>query len=107
MDERIPILRWALRTAGFVLIAVLLELAGSAWANSPTPAWAGRLLPLSWPPAARVVWWLAVAVATGVVHIGAVRAGAKARPVIGVVTVGMFLGFAVGIALGAEWAIWH
>ncbi len=102
-----PISRWALAAAGFVLMAVVLELVASAWANSPAPVWAGRLMPLSWPTAARVVWWLAVAVATGVFHVGVARAGAKPRPVVAVVTMGMFVGFAVGIAFGAQWATWH
>ncbi len=92
--------------AGFVLMAVVLELVASAWANSPAPAWAGRVMPLGWPTAARVVWWLVVAAATGVFHVGAARAG-EPHPVIAVVTVGMFVGFAVGIGFGAEWATWH
>ncbi len=102
-----PIPLWAFAAAGFVLLAVALELVGSAWANSPAPSWAHVLVPLAWPAPARVVWWLLVAGAAGTFHVGVARSGHGGRPVIGWLTVALFVGFAIGIALGAEWATWH
>lgn len=44
-----PVPWWGLAAAGFVLLAVGLELVASAWANSPVPPWAASLAPLAWP----------------------------------------------------------
>lgn len=102
-----PIPWWSFAGAGFALLAVLLELLGSAWANSPAPAWTESVVPLAWPRAGRVVWWLAVAGAVGVFHLGAHRAGHRRHPLTVVVTVGPFAAFAVGILLGSELTTWH
>lgn len=102
-----PVPWWGLGAAAFALLAVMAELVASAWANSPAPAWAEAIAPLGWPTAVRVVWWLAVAAATAAFHLGLVKAGEGPRPVIAVLTTGMFVGFAIGIAVGAEWATWH
>ncbi len=53
----------ALGCAAFVLFAVVLEVLSGQAANSKNPGWAYRLVPLAWPPPARVLWWLLVAVA--------------------------------------------
>ena len=102
-----PLPWWALAGALFALLAVALELLGSAYANSPSPGWAQTAIPLAWAPGFRVVWWLAVAGGVGAYHLGRYRAEGVARPVIAVLSVGAFVGFAVGIAFGAEWATWH
>ncbi|MBW3562580.1 MAG: hypothetical protein KY437_08795 [Actinobacteria bacterium] len=98
---------WALGAAGFVLAAVGLEVLGGGWANSPAPGWSSALIPLGWPTPARVVWWLLVAAAAGTFHVGVARSGHGTHPVVGSLTVAMFVAFAVGIAFGAEWAAWH
>lgn len=102
-----PVPWWALAAAVFVLGAVALEVVGSAWANSPVPGWVSVLVPLAWPAPARVVWWLLVAGAAGAFHVGVARSRHGGRPIVGWLTVAMFVAFAVGIALGAEWATWH
>lgn len=106
-EDATPMPWWALGAAGFVLGAVGLEVLGSAWANSPTPAWASVLIPLAWPAPVRVVWWLLVAGAAGAFHVGVARSGHGTHPVVAWATVAMFVAFAVGIAVGAEWAAWH
>lgn len=105
--EEQPIPWWGLGAGLFALGAVVLELVGSAWANSPVPEAVAALVPLAWPAPARVVWWLCVAAAAGAFHLGMARAGHRPRPVVAVLTVAMFAAFAVGIAFGAEWATWH
>ncbi|MGH3443174.1 MAG: hypothetical protein ACRDUY_14260 [Nitriliruptorales bacterium] len=102
-----PVPWWGLAGGLFALAAVALEVVGSAWANSPAPEAVAALVPLAWPPPARVAWWLAVAGATGLFHLGMARAGHRRRPVVAGLTVALFTAFAVGIALGAEWATWH
>lgn len=105
-DTATPIPWWALGAAAFVLAAVALEVLGSAWANSPAPDWA-VVVPLAWPTPARVAWWLVVAGAAAAFHVGVRRSGHRGHPVVGTLTVAMFVVFAVGIASGAEWATWH
>lgn len=98
---------WAIGSGVFVLVAIALEVAASAWANSQVPAWVVNLVPLGWPQAARVAWWLGVAGATGAYHVGLARAGHPRRPVLATLTVGLFVAFALSIAVGGEWATWH
>lgn len=102
-----PLSPWTLPAAGFVLLAVALEVVASARANSPNPAWVETLLPLGWPVPLRVAWWLVVAAAAGAFHLSLWRAGIRHSRLIAWLTVAMFAGFAVGIAVGAEWATWH
>lgn len=92
--------------AGFVVLAIALEVLAGSYANSPTPGW-GHWIPLAWPTAARVVWWLLVAAAAGAFRFGLGRLGFRQRPLTVVLTIGPFVGFALGIAAGAEWAAWH
>jgi hypothetical protein len=93
-------------SAGFVVAAVVLEVLGGMGANSPLPSWA-HVVPLAWPQAARVAWWIAVAAAAGMFRLGLHRLGVRQRPVVVVVSVAPFLVFATGIALGASWATFH
>lgn len=104
-EEVLPL--WALAAFGFVLAAVLLEMLTGAAANSPVPAWADGLVPLSWPPWARVLWWLAVAGAALAYRLAERRAGIRRRLLTVALTPLPFAVFAVGIALGAQWATWH
>ncbi len=101
--------RWVLALLGAPLLvigAVLLEVVGSAWANSPLPSWA-EVVPLQWPNGARVVWWLAVAAAAASFRVSLRRVGVPTRALADVVTVLPFLVFAVGVAISADWATWH
>jgi hypothetical protein len=90
----------------FVAVAVVLELMASLWANSTVPAWA-ELAPIAWPPVARVAWWTAVALAALTYRRSLARAGLPQHRTVTVLTVAPFLVFAVGIAVGADWATWH
>ena len=92
--------------AAFVVVAIVLEVVGGSFANSPVPSWA-QIVPLTWPPAARVVWWLAVAGAAGSFRLGLHRLGMPQRPVIVLASVVPFVVFAGGIAVGAEFSTWH
>lgn len=100
---------WVVVAAGaavFVLSAVALEALGGSGANSPLPAWAD-LVPLAWPPAARVAWWTSVAAMAGLFRLALHRLGLPQRPLVVAASVVPFLAFAVGIALGVDWATWH
>lgn len=100
---------WALAVIGsaaFVGLALVLEVLGGSFANSPVPEWA-HIVPISWPPAARVVWWTTVAGAAGLFRLGVHRLGHRQRPIVVVASVVPFLVFAAGIAIGADWATWH
>lgn len=72
----------------------------------PVPAWA-HIVPIAWPTAGRVAWWVTVACAAGLFRLAAQRLGHRQRPVVVVASVVPFLVFAAGIAIGAEWATWH
>lgn len=89
-----------------VMAAVGLELVGGLNANSPLPAWA-EVAPIAWPPAARVVWWGAVAAAAGLFRLSLHRCGLRQRPALVVLSVLPFMVFAAGVAIGADWATWH
>ncbi len=93
-------------SAAFVIIAVVLEVMGGSYANSPLPSWA-EFVPLSWPPLARVFWWLGVAAAAAGFRLGLHRLGIAQRRLIVLVSVVPFLAFAGGIAGGASWSTWH
>ncbi len=75
-------------------------------ANSSLPSWA-HLDPLAWPPWARVLWWLGVALAAATFRAGLHKVGMGSRHLADLLTVGPFVAFAVGIAWGADWATWH
>lgn len=102
-----PVPWWVVTSGLFVLAAIAAEVVASAFANSQAPGWALYVVPLAWPAAARVVWWLVVAAAAAVYHVGLARAGHPRRPVLAVLTVGLFVAFAVSIAFGGQWATWH
>ncbi len=98
---------WAWGALAFVFFAVALELGAAQFANSRVPALAETLTPLAWPQAARALWWLAVAAAATVFRYGEWRAGvARSRLVVAASVVPFFV-FALGVALGAEFATWH
>lgn len=90
----------------FVATAVVLELAGGSFANSPVPDWA-HVVPIAWPTALRVLWWTGVAGAAGMFRLGLHRLGHRQRPALVVASIAPFLVFAWGIAAGADWATWH
>ncbi len=93
-------------SALFVIVAVVLEVIGGSYANSPLPAWA-EIVPIAWPQAARVAWWSGVAVAAGLFRLGLHRLGIRQRPVVVLASVLPFVAFAAGIASGAGWSTWH
>lgn len=97
----------ALGCAAFVVAAVAAEILGGLGANSPVPAWADGLVPLSWPAPARVAWWLGVAGAAGGFRAFLARLGHPQRAWVVALSVAPFVAFAVGIAVGADWATWH
>lgn len=97
----------ALGCALFVLGAVALEVIGGLYANSPVPAWTEGVFPLSWPQPVRVVWWLAVGTAALGYRMILHRIGICQRPWVVVLSVAPFVVFAVGVAVGADWATWH
>lgn len=98
---------WAWLALGFVFLAVVLEVVGGQYSNSPVDGVAATLHPLSWPQAGRVAWWLLVAAAAGAFRYGEWRAGIRRSPVIIGLSVIPFVIFAVGIALGASFSTWH
>lgn len=97
----------ALACGLFVLVAIALEVLGGMAANSETPRWAARIVPLGWPPALRVGWWLLVGAAAGGHRVLLARAGVPRSGWATVATVTPFVLFAAGIAAGADWATWH
>lgn len=97
----------ALGCAAFVVVAVALEVAGGAGANSPAPAWAEVVFPIAWPQPVRVVWWLAVAAAAFGYRACLRVAGFPQWRFVTTMTVAPFVVFAAGVAAGASWATWH
>lgn len=93
--------------AVFVFAAVAVEVLAGTAANSPAPRWADGLVPLAWPPVARVVWWLVVAAAALAYRLALARIGLRPNSVVTGLLVAPFVAFALGIAVGAEWATWH
>lgn len=97
----------ALLCAGLVVAAVVLEVVGGQYANSPHAAWTEWVVPLAWPQPARVVWWLVIAAAAGAYRFLLSRAGVPLRRAVTVLTVAPFVLFAAGVAAGSEWTTWH
>lgn len=97
----------ALACAVFVMAAVLLEVIAGSAANSSVPSWVDGLFPLSWPRAARVGWWLSVAVAALGFRVSLGRLGLARHGLVTAATVGPFVILAAGVAFGADWATWH
>lgn len=100
---------WLLAVAAsiaFILLAIVLELVGGSFANSPVPDWA-HVAPIAWPTGPRVLWWIGVAGAAGLFRLGLHRLGHRQRPAVVVASIAPFLVFASGIAAGADWATWH
>lgn len=102
-----PIPWWGLACIGFVFLAVVLEIiAGTATAGR-TPGWVYVVVPPTWPPAGRVLWWLGVAAAAGGYRLAERRAGIRRHPIVVVLTVLPFVAFAYGAATDAGWAAFH
>ena len=90
----------------FVALAIVLEVLGGLFANSPVPDWA-RVVPIAWPSGLREMGGWAVAAAAGLFRLGLHRLGLRQRPLVVAASVLSFLAFAGGIAAGADWATWH
>lgn len=100
---------WLLVLVGaplFVIAAVALEITGGLNANSPVPSWA-HVVPIAWPQWARVLWWSAVAISAASFRMGLRRAGLRTTRAGDAVAITPFLGLAIGVLMGAEWATWH
>ncbi len=97
----------AVGCVAFVLAAGVLEVVGGYGANSPSPSWAKAVFPIGWPQAVRVGWWLTVALAAFGYRTYLGRAGFRTRRPVTALVVVPFMIFAVGVAVGAEWATWH
>ncbi|MGH9176974.1 MAG: hypothetical protein ACRD0N_00265 [Acidimicrobiales bacterium] len=107
-DRTAARLGWAaLGCATLVVSAIVLEVVGGTAANSPAPGRARYVVPLAWPAAWRVVWWLAVAAAALGLRVALHRLGFRQRRLIVTASVAPFVVFAAGIAAGADWATWH
>jgi Na+/proline symporter len=102
-----PRLLAALGCGAFVLAAVVVEVLSGQAANTPTTARHAAFVPLAWPAPLRVAWWLLVAGAA-VAHRRLLQASSSRRErVLTTVVAVPFVCFAVGVALGADWATWH
>lgn len=97
----------AVGCAAFVVFAVALEVISGQAANSENPGWVYGLVPLTWSPPARVVWWLLVAAAAWGHRYFLVRAGLGSGRWLGVLLAAPFVLFAAGTAAGASWSTWH
>lgn len=62
---------------GWLLAAAVLEVMNGLNANSPFPSWA-KMVPIAWPPAARVAWWVTIA-AAGLFRLALHRLGFRQR----------------------------
>lgn len=87
--------------------AVALEVGAGLGAASAVSPWAAFLVPLTWPPALRVAWWLVLAVAAAGFRLALHRLGVVQRPWVVAASVAPFVIFAAAIGLGADWATWH
>lgn len=86
----------------------MIEFVAGQAANSPEPSWLERAVPLAWPQAARVGWWLAVAVAAaGHRLLGDRAAGRHPRWAIATLFALPFVVFAGGISAGTGWSTFH
>jgi hypothetical protein len=97
----------ALACAAFVAVAIAAEVIGGLYANSSAPALSERVFPITWPRPARVAWWLAVGAAALGYRLILHRIGIRQRAWVAFVSVAPFVVFAVGVAVGADWARWH
>lgn len=98
----------AFACAGFVLLAVIVELTVSQNAGAVAPRGFSRFAPAAWPDPLRVMWWLAVAAAAGGYRLFAdLLGGRKPRWALVAVSAAPFAFFAVGIALGSGWATYY
>lgn len=97
----------ALGSATLVAAAVVLEVVGGTAANSTVPAWATYVVPIAWPQALRVLWWLVVAAAALSFRLALHRLGFPQRRLVVAASVMPFVLFSAGIALGSEWTTWH
>jgi hypothetical protein len=97
----------ALGSAAFVVMAIAAEVAGGEYANSSVPASAEHVFPISWPQPVRVLWWLAVAGAALGYRVILHRVGIRQRVWVVAAWVLPFVVFALGVAIGADWATWH
>lgn len=98
---------WAWVALAFVALAVILEFTAGQYSNSEVSGLSATLVPLAWPQAARVVWWLFVAAAAGLFRYGEYRVGIRRNPVVVAASVVPFVIFAIGIAFGASFSTWH
>lgn len=96
----------AVGSAGFVLVAVALEVLAGTAANSPVPEWA-ELVPATWPRPARLSWWVMVTVAVWLYRLALGRLGLQPNRLVTLATLAPFVVFAAGVAVGSEWTAWH
>jgi len=108
-DQRHPglVAAGSVACAVFVLAAVAVEVVSGQAANSPGPAGVGRLVPLGWPAAARVAWWLLVAAAAAGHRVLLDRLDGRRRWMVPFLLAAPFMVFAGGIGAGASWSTWH
>ncbi len=92
-----------------MLAAVAVEVVAAEYSESPVPAWAVGVVPLTWPQPVRVLWWLIVAAAalTSRLLLARLGLGPKPRRWVTVAMVAPFVMIAAGVAFGADWATWH
>lgn len=90
----------------FVLVAIVAEVIAGQYSNSEVPDWA-FFVPLGWPQAVRVLWWVLVSAAAGGFRLGLARLGQTQRPLIVILTVAPFAFFALGVATGSSATTWH
>lgn len=98
---------WAFVGAGVAGLAVALELLGSLFGDAPSTAYPAWLVPIAWPTALRVSWWLLAAAGAAAAAYGLGRAAGRPRRLGPLVMASPFLLFAGGVAVGASWATWH
>lgn len=98
----------AISLALFVIGAVLLEMmAGAAAPANFETSWVDRLVPLTWPQPARVLWWLVIAGAAATHRYLLDRLAGRYRWWLSMLYGAPFVAFAAGIAVGAQWATFH
>ena len=98
---------WALAAGLVPFGALVLEYAGSLFGQGVTTSYPGWLITGAWPTWARVVWWLIAAAGAFTVTRGLAQANGRRGWVVSVVVTAPFVGFAAGVAAGAEWSAWH
>ena len=93
--------------AAFVLLAMAVEVLSGQAANSPGEAKFQPFAPLGWPAPVRVLWWLLVATAAAGHRVLLYGLHGARQRLSAALLAAPFVVFAVGIALGADWATWH